>query len=111
MIGTIPMLWKNGLGNLSQSLINSAVVWWKNDLQSSQMYLYISKGIWQNDLEFVAHFERKKKCSRPSAKVLKGSQVEHRHSKPFPGTLDCCQQKEKYTLWGETRSEKGSGNP
>lgn len=41
MIETITMMWKNGLGKLSQSLINNAVVWWKNDY-SHLKCIYIS---------------------------------------------------------------------
>lgn len=82
----------------------------KNDWSYLKCILYISEEIWQNDLEFMAHFE-KKKCSKPSAKVLQRSQVEHRQLKQFPGTLACCQQKEKYTLWGDARRKKRSRNP
>lgn len=82
----------------------------KKRLHSSQVYfIYQCKhGKW-----FRVHgsFWEKKKRSKPSAKVLKWSQVAHRHLKQFPGTLGCCQHREKYALQGEARREKGPENP
>lgn len=47
------------------------------------------------------------KGSKPSAEVLRCSQVEHRLAEWFLGTLDCCQQKEKiYTIERIKKKEK-----
>lgn len=54
------MPWKNGVGILFQWLINDSCYFSGKKMTAfiSNVF-YISVQIWQNDLEFVAHFEKK----------------------------------------------------
>ena len=55
------MPWKNGVGILFQWLINDSCYFTEKKKMTAfiSSVFYISVQIWQNDLEFMAHFEKK----------------------------------------------------